>query len=359
MKIENKDYKTIWFDEDSQLVKIIDQTKLPHQFIIKDLKTVKDAINAIKTMEVRGAPLIGGTAAYGIVLAIIENKDPEFVKKSSEDLAQSRPTAINLKWAVNRMMNKLSVVNESKVLNTALREAKNICDEDEKFCENIGLNGLKIIEDIYNKKKDTVNILTHCNAGWLATINWGTATSPIYHAHKKGIPVHIWVDETRPRNQGANLTSYELNEEGIANTIIADNTGGILMQRGDVDMCIVGTDRTLSTGDVCNKIGTYLKALAAYDNNVPFYVALPSSTIDWDIQNFKDIPIEERSSEELSHIEGLDKNNDLKKVLIYPKKSKVLNLAFDVTPAKYVTGLITEKGICEASSDALKEMFRQ
>ena len=358
MKIENKDYKTIWFDEDSQLVKIIDQTKLPHQFIIKDLKTVTDAINAIKTMEVRGAPLIGGTAAYGIVLAIIENKDPEFVKKSSEDLTQSRPTAINLKWAVNRMMNKLSAVNESKVLNTALREAKSICDEDEKFCENIGLNGLKIIEDIYNKKKDTVNILTHCNAGWLATINWGTATSPIYHAHKKGIPVHIWVDETRPRNQGANLTSYELNEEGIANTIIADNTGGILMQRGDVDMCIVGTDRTLSTGDVCNKIGTYLKALAAYDNNVPFYVALPSSTIDWDIQNFKDIPIEERSSEELSHIEGLDKNNDLKKVLIYPKKSKVLNLAFDVTPAKYVTGLITEKGICEASSDALKEMFR-
>ena len=357
MKIENKDYKTIWFDEDGQLVKIIDQTKLPHQFIIKDLKTVTDAINAIKTMEVRGAPLIGGTAAYGIVLAIIENKDPEFVKKSSEDLTQSRPTAINLKWAVNRMMNKLSAVNESKVLNTALREAKSICDEDEKFCENIGLNGLKIIEDIYNKKKDTVNILTHCNAGWLATINWGTATSPIYHAHKKGIPVHIWVDETRPRNQGANLTSYELNEEGIANTIIADNTGGILMQRGDVDMCIVGTDRTLSTGDVCNKIGTYLKALAAYDNNVPFYVALPSSTIDWDIQNFKDIPIEERSSEELSHIEGLDKNNDLKKVLIYPKKSKVLNLAFDVTPAKYVTGLITEKGICEASSEALKKMF--
>ena len=358
MKIENKNYKTIWFDEDGQSVKIIDQTKLPHQFIIKDLKTVKDAINAIKTMEVRGAPLIGGTAAYGIVLAIIENKDPDFVKKSSEDLIKSRPTAINLKWAVDRMMNKLSKVNENKILNTALREAKNICDEDEKFCENIGLNGSKIIEDIYNKKKDTVNILTHCNAGWLATINWGTATSPIYHAHKKGIPVHIWVDETRPRNQGANLTSYELNEEGIANTIIADNTGGILMQRGDVDMCIVGTDRTLSTGDVCNKIGTYLKALAAYDNEVPFYVALPSSTIDWDIENFKDIPIEERSSEELSHIEGLDKNNDLKKILIYPKKSKVLNLAFDVTPAKYVTGLITEKGICEASSDALKKMFR-
>jgi len=357
MKIENIDYRTIWFDENNQSVKIIDQTKLPHQFMIKDLQTVKDAINAIKTMEVRGAPLIGGTAAYGMVLAIKENNDPNFIKKSSHDLIQSRPTAINLKWAVDRMMNKLSGLNDREVLSIALIEAKNICDEDEKFCENIGLNGLKIIEDIYNKKKDTVNILTHCNAGWLATINWGTATSPIYHAHKKGIPVHVWVDETRPRNQGANLTSYELNEEGVPNTIIADNTGGILMQRGDVDMCIVGTDRTLSTGDVCNKIGTYLKALAAHDNGVPFYVALPSSTIDWDIKNFKDIPIEERNSEELSHLEGLDENNNIKKILIYPNKSKVLNLAFDVTPAKYVTGLITEKGICEASSDELKKMF--
>ncbi len=360
MKIQNKNYKTIWFDEITNSVKIIDQTKLPHQFITKDLKTVKDAINAIKTMEVRGAPLIGGTAAYGIVLAIKEYKDQVFLKKSAEDLIQSRPTAINLKWAVDRMINKLSSINinSNEILNVALKEAKDICDEDEKFCKNIGLNGLKIIEEIYNKKKDTVNILTHCNAGWLATINWGTATSPIYHAHKKGIPVHIWVDETRPRNQGANLTSYELNEEGIANTIIADNTGGILMQRGDVDMCIVGTDRTLSTGDVCNKIGTYLKALAAYDNNVPFYVALPSSTIDWDIKNFKDIPIEERNPEELSHIEGIDENNKIKKILIYPKKSKALNLAFDITPAKYVTGLITEKGICEASRDALNKMFK-
>jgi methylthioribose-1-phosphate isomerase len=357
MKIEGKEYKTIWYEDD--VVKIIDQTKLPHQFIIKDLKTVKDAINAIKIMEVRGAPLIGGTAAYGMALAVRENNDPEFIKKSSEDLIRSRPTAINLKWAVDRMVKKLSGINSDQILDIALREAKEICDEDEKFCENIGLNGLKIIEEIYNKKKDTVNILTHCNAGWLATINWGTATSPIYHAHKKGIPVHIWVDETRPRNQGANLTSYELNEEEIPNTIIADNTGGILMQRGDVDMCIVGTDRTLSTGDVCNKIGTYLKALAAHDNNVPFYVALPSSTIDWDIKNFKDIPIEERNPEELSHVEGLDENNNLKKVLIYPKKSKALNLAFDVTPAKYITGLITEKGISEASSDALNKMFRK
>ena len=358
MKIENKEYRTIWFDETNQLVKIIDQTKLPHQFIIKDLSKVKDVINAIKTMEVRGAPLIGATAAYGIVLAIKENKDPEFILKSSEELIQLRPTAINLKWAVERILNKLSGVKSGEVLNIALKEAKEICDEDEKFCINIGLNGLKIIEDIYNKTKKTINILTHCNAGWLATINWGTATSPIYHAHKKGIPVHVWVDETRPRNQGANLTSYELNEEGIANTIIADNTGGILMQKGDVDMCIVGTDRTLSTGDVCNKIGTYLKALAAHDNNIPFYVALPSSTIDWDIKNFKDIPIEERNSEELSHIEGIDQDDKLKKILIYPKKSKALNLAFDVTPAKYITGLITEKGICEASGDALNKMFK-
>ena len=359
MKIDGREYRTIWFDAQSEVVKIIDQTKLPHQFIIKDLKTVKDAIRAIKTMEVRGAPLIGGTAAYGIVLAVKENNDFDFIKKSSEDLIQSRPTAINLKWAVERMMKKLSNINKDEYLSVTLKEAKDICNEDEKFCENIGLNGLKIIEEIYNKKKDTVNILTHCNAGWLATINWGTATAPIYHAHKKGIPVHVWVDETRPRNQGANLTSYELNEEGVENTIIADNAGGILMQKGDVDMCIVGTDRTLSTGDVCNKIGTYLKALAAHDNNVPFYVALPSSTIDWDIKDFKAIPIEERDPEELSHIEGVDENNDLKKVLIYPKKSKALNLAFDVTPAKYVTGLITEKGICEASNEALKKMFRQ
>ena len=356
MRIEGKEYRTIWFE--NNIVKIIDQTKLPHQFIIKDLKSVKDAINAIKIMEVRGAPLIGGTAAYGMALAVQENDNPEFIKKSAEELIQSRPTAINLKWAVDRIMKKISGINSDKILDIALNEAKKICDEDEKFCENIGLNGLKIIEEIYNKKKDTVNILTHCNAGWLATINWGTATSSIYHAHKKGIPVHVWVDETRPRNQGANLTSYELNEEEIPNTIIADNTGGILMQRGEVDICIVGTDRTLSNGDVCNKIGTYLKALAAYDNKVPFYVALPSSTIDWEIKEGKDIPIEERNSEELSHVEGVDENNEIKKVLIYPKKSKAMNLAFDVTPAKYVTGLITEKGISIASSEGLKKLFK-
>jgi S-methyl-5-thioribose-1-phosphate isomerase len=280
-----------------------------------------------------------------------------FLKKSAEDLIASRPTAINLKWAVDRMMKRISGINSNEVFKIALNEAKKIVEEDVTFCKNIGENGLKIIEEISNKKKDKINILTHCNAGWLATINWGTATSPIYHAHQKGIKVHVWVDETRPRNQGANLTSYELNEEGISNTIITDNAGGILMQRGQVDMCIVGTDRTLSNGDVCNKIGTYLKALSAKDNNVPFYVALPSSTIDWSIKDHKQIPIEERNSEELSHVEGVDENNEIKKVRIYPQKSKSLNLAFDVTPAKLVTGLITEKGICEASEKGLKRII--
>ena len=356
MKIEGKDYKTIWFE--NNIVKIIDQTKLPHIFLIKELKTCDDAVNAIKNMEVRGAPLIGATAAYGLVLSIIENNDLDFLKKSSDKLINSRPTAINLKWAVVRMLKKLLIAKKNEILNLAINEAKNICDEDEKFCNQIGLNGLKLIEETYKKKNQTVNILTHCNAGWLATINWGTATSPIYHAHKKGIPVHVWVDETRPRNQGANLTSYELNEEGINNTIIADNTGGILMQRGEVDMCIVGTDRTLSNGDVCNKIGTYLKALAAYDNNIPFYVALPSSTIDWEIKDHKQIPIEERNPEELSHLEGFDELGNIKKIQIYPKKSKSLNLAFDVTPAKYVTKLITEKGICDASLEGLNNLFK-
>ena len=356
MKIEGKNYRTIWFENNE--VKIIDQTKLPHKFVIKSLKNIKDAINAIKTMEVRGAPLIGATAAYGLVLSIIEKNDLSFLEKSSEDLINSRPTAINLKWAVDRMMKKLSGVNSNDILKIALDEAKTIIDEDVGFCKNIGINGLKIIEEISKRKKDVVNILTHCNAGWLATIDWGTATSPIYHAHQKGIKVHVWVDETRPRNQGANLTSYELNEEKIPNTIITDNTGGILMQRGKIDMCIVGTDRTLSNGDVCNKIGTYLKALSAKDNNVPFYVALPSSTIDWNIKDHRQIPIEERNPEELSHIEGVDENNNIKKIRIYPQKSKSLNLAFDVTPAKLVTGLITEKGICEASEQGLKGLFK-
>ena len=356
MKVDGTEYRTIWFE--NKIVKIIDQTKLPHEFTIKELKNVKDAINAIKVMEVRGAPLIGATAAYGLVLAITENNDQNFLNKSANELIKSRPTAINLKWAVDRMINKLKEVNSSKFLEIAINEANKICEDDINFCKKIGTNGLKIIEDIYNKKKDTVNILTHCNAGWLATINWGTATSPIYHAHKKGIPIHVWVDETRPRNQGANLTSFELNQENIKNTIIADNTGGILMQRGQVDLCLVGTDRTLSNGDVCNKVGTYLKALSAKENSVPFYVALPSSTIDWDLKDSKHIPIEERDTDELSYIEGLDNEGNIRKIQIYPKNSTTLNLAFDVTPAKYITGLITEKGLCSASKEGLYKLFK-
>tara|TARA_B100001027_G_scaffold13718_1_gene8311 strand:+ start:2392 stop:3462 length:1071 start_codon:yes stop_codon:yes gene_type:complete len=356
MKIKGEEYKTIWFD--NNVVKIIDQTKLPHNILIKELKTADDAINAIKVMQVRGAPLIGATAAYGVVLALLENNDQTFLNNICKKLIKSRPTAINLKWAVDRMLTKLKGVNSNEILKVAIKEAYKICEEDINFCKNIGLNGLRIIEKIYNKKKDTVNILTHCNAGWLATIDWGTATSPIYYAKKKGIPIHVWVDETRPRNQGANLTSFELNEENIKNTIIADNTGGILMQRGEVDLCIVGTDRTLSNGDVCNKVGTYLKALAAKDNNIPFYVALPSSTIDWEINDSKKIPIEERNSDELSTVEGIDDDGNFKKIQIYPKNSKSLNLAFDITPAKFITGLITEKGVCSASLEGLKNLFK-
>ena len=356
MKIKGEEYKTIWFD--NNVVKIIDQTKLPHNILIKELKTADDAINAIKVMQVRGAPLIGATAAYGVVLALLENNDQTFLNNICKKLIKSRPTAINLKWAVDRMLTKLKGVNSNEILKVAIKEAYKICEEDMNFCKNIGLNGLRIIEKIYNKKKDTVNILTHCNAGWLATIDWGTATSPIYYAKKRGIPIHVWVDETRPRNQGANLTSFELNEENIKNTIIADNTGGILMQRGEVDLCIVGTDRTLSNGDVCNKVGTYLKALAAKDNNIPFYVALPSSTIDWEINDSKKIPIEERNSDELSTVEGIDDDGNFKKIQIYPKNSKSLNLAFDITPAKFITGLITEKGVCSASLEGLKNLFK-
>ena len=345
-------------EQNTDKIKIIDQRFIPFELKIVELNTVDEVCFAIKEMQVRGAPLIGVTAAYGMYIAARKNPDFIYLKNASEKIYSTRPTAVNLGWALNEIMININNVKKENLPNKILELANHIREDDINNCKSIGEHGYKLIKKIYEKNDKPVNILTHCNAGWLATINWGTATSPIYHAHQKGIPVHVWVDETRPRNQGANLTSYELNEENIPNTIIADNTGGILMQRGDVDMCIVGTDRTLSNGDVCNKIGTYLKALAAHDNNVPFYVALPSSTIDWEIKEGKDIPIEERNSEELSHVEGMDENNEIKKVLIYPKKSKAMNLAFDVTPAKYVTGLITEKGICEASSDALKKMFK-
>ena len=358
MKIKGQNYRTIWFEEKTSEVKIIDQTKLPHKFVVKRLNNLEDSVKAIKTMEVRGAPLIGGTAAYGICLALKNNPSNENLKFASTKLIQSRPTAINLKWAVNKMNSELKNVSEKERYLFGIKKAKEICDEDVSFCRKIGEFGKKIIEDCLKKNnKKEINILTHCNAGWLATIDWGTATSPIYHAFKDGIKIHVWVDETRPRNQGSSITSYELNEEGIPNTIIADNTGGLLMQKGMVDLCITGTDRVTANGDVTNKIGTYLKALAANDNNIPFYVALPSSTIDWSTTEFTNIPIEERSSEELSHIEGIDDNNEVKRVRIYPEKSKSLNLAFDITPAKYITSLITERGVCEASNEGLKKLF--
>ena len=358
MKIFSKNYQTIWVDENDGEVNIIDQTKLPHEFVIKRISDIDQMKNAIKTMEVRGAPLIGGAAAYGVALSCKEFNSLTDIENKSKELIKTRPTAINLKWAVERMINKLSDAKKDNFIKTSFKEAKEIIEEDKNFCKKIGHHGYKIIEEIYKKKRDTVNILTHCNAGWLATIDWGTATSPIYHAHKKGIPIHIWVDETRPRNQGANLTSFELNHENIPNTIISDNTGGILMQKGLVDLCIVGSDRTLSNGDVCNKIGTYLKALAAFENSIPFYVALPSSTIDWETEDYNAIPIEERESKELSHINGIDEEGNIKELRIYPEKSKSLNLAFDVTPAKFVTGLITEIGICKANKNDIKSLHR-
>ena len=361
MKVYGKSYQTVFLAEDGFTVQIIDQTRLPHDFQIASLETVNDVVTAIQTMMVRGAPLIGATAAYGICLAMRHDPSNENLDSAQQALSKTRPTAVNLHWALTTMGKTLRETPVSKRVSKAYELAQSICEADVDINRRIGNHGYDIIENLAKSKPagEKVNILTHCNAGWLATVDWGTATAPIYTAHDSGLNVHVWVDETRPRNQGANLTSYELNEEQIPNTIIADNTGGILMQRGEVDMCIVGTDRTLATGDVCNKIGTYLKALAAKDNNVPFYVALPSSTIDWNIKDYKEIPIEERNSEELSHVEGLDESGNIKKIHVYPKKSKAMNLAFDVTPAKYVTALITEKGICEASSKGLKNLFNK
>jgi methylthioribose-1-phosphate isomerase len=354
MKINNKNYKTIWFNEKDISVGIIDQTKLPHSLEIVSLKNLSDVIHAINIMQVRGAPLIGGAAAYGIFLAMKDNPSDDNLALASKKLIESRPTAVNLKSSVDRMNDELKKITSKERFEASLQLAKTICLEDEECCKLIGLHGKKIIEQhIQDNNLDTINILTHCNAGWLATIDWGTATSPIYHAIKDGIKVHVWVDETRPRNQGASLTSYELTNEGIANTIISDNAGGLLMKEGKVDMCITGTDRILSNGDVINKIGTYLKALAAYDNKIPFYVALPGTTIDMKNNKITSTMIEYRSSEELTHISGIDTKGDLKEVRIFPKDCNTLNPAFDITPSKLITGLITEKGVYDSSASGL------
>jgi len=358
MKVNQKNYHTIWLSDDNENVIIIDQRSLPHEFKTERLNTVADACVAIKDMHVRGAPLIGVTAAFGMYLAAQEAKVDSFasdMREYADKLKSTRPTAVNLAWAVDQ---QLSLVAEGQVNpEPFLALAIQLKTDSINRCYQIGEHGLKLIKDLHDAKSDVVNILTHCNAGWMACIDYGTATAPIYLAHDAGIPIHVWVDETRPRNQGARITAFELQEHGIAHTVITDNAGGHLMQHGQVDMVIVGTDRTTATGDVCNKIGTYLKALAARDNHVPFYVAAPSSSIDFTVRDgISEIPIEVRDDHEVKYIQGLYEG-EIKKVLLTPQASPAANYAFDVTPARLVTALITEQGICQANEQSLKSLF--
>lgn len=358
MKISGKHYRTIWVDEDARRVHVIDQTRLPHRFETRILENYHHAARAIRDMVVRGAPLIGVTGAYGLALAAAEDPSDAFLDKAYHTLLETRPTAINLKWALDLVRTRLLTVLQGDRASAAYEEARRIADEDVAACEAIGDYGGALISQAANRLKRRVNILTHCNAGWLATVDWGTALSPIYKARRAGVELHVWVDETRPRNQGANLTAYELLGEEIPHTVIADNTGGLLMQRGDVDLCIVGSDRTTFTGDVCNKIGTYLKALAAHDNDIPFYVALPSSTIDWRIRDgVREIPIEERDAREVTHISGKTECGDILEIQLIPTGSCARNYAFDVTPAHYVTKLITERGTCAANKEEISGLF--
>lgn len=360
MRIKGEHHRTIWVAEDGWRVRIFDQTLLPHELVLVDLEDLEGAARAIETMQVRGAPLIGATAAYGMCLALREDSTDEGVDRAFARLIRTRPTAVNLRWALERMRDALRNQPAERRLELAYQEAARICEEDVAICRAIGDHGLELIRAIAARKPagEPVNVLTHCNAGWLATIDWGTATAPIYRAQEEGIPVHVWVDETRPRNQGASLTAYEFLEQGVPHTVIADNVGGHLMQHGLVDLCIVGTDRTTRKGDVANKIGTYLKALAAHDNGVPFYVALPSTTIDWTIEDgVKEIPIEQRAAEELTLMRGRTPDGRLETVRITPEGSPAANFAFDVTPARYVTGLITERGVCAADAAGLRSLF--
>ncbi len=359
MLVNGKPYRTIWLNQqDAGCVEIIDQRFLPHEFVVEQLRSLDDAIIAIRDMHVRGAPLIGATAAWGMYLAIKQGEASELnsLQKVGELLKKARPTAVNLAWAVDRVISKMSCC-DGDTIDIVKLEAETICEEDVEICRQIGEHGLTLIESIAsNKRSGPVNVLTHCNAGWLATLDWGTATSPVYQAQQKGIDVHVWVDETRPRNQGASLTAWELGQQGIDHTVIVDNAGGHLMQTGEVDLVIVGTDRTVRNGDVANKIGTYLKALAAFDNDVPFFVALPSPTIDWDLYDGSEIPIEQRAAEEVIYIEG-NFNQERTRVRLTPEHSPAANPAFDVTPARLVTGLITERGICGASEAELLSLF--
>jgi methylthioribose-1-phosphate isomerase len=357
MKIGGKSWRTIWPVGDDR-VGIIDQTKLPHRFETIELASMEGAAHAIRAMIVRGAPLIGATAAYGIALAMRVDTSDEALDRAHEILAEARPTAINLRWALTRMRDVLRNRPRGERAAIAWGEAAKIADEDVEVCRSIGEHGLEILREAAAKKNGTtLNVLTHCNAGWLACVDWGTALAPIYMAHDAGIPIHVWVDETRPRNQGASLTAYELGSHGVNHTIIADNAGGHYMQAGHVDLCVVGTDRVTANGDVANKIGTYLKALAAKDNGVPFYVALPSSTIDWTLSSGRDIPIEERSAEELLKMTGRTSDGGLATVEIAAPGSPAANPGFDVTPARLVTGFITERGTCRATEEGLRSLF--
>jgi methylthioribose-1-phosphate isomerase len=360
MKIHGRHYRTIWLDADGWGVVVIDQTRLPFHFETVRLSTADEAAHAIRHMTVRGAPLIGATAAYGVALALRVHASDLALEQALALLGATRPTAINLHWALARMRSRLVDLPETERAAAAYAEAAAICDEDVALCHAIGEHGLKLIREIAARKPagEPVNILTHCNAGWLATVDWGTALAPIYLAHDAGILVHVWVDETRPRNQGAALTAYELGSHGVPHAVIVDNAGGHLMQHGKVDMVIVGTDRTTATGDVANKIGTYLKALAARDNGVPFYVALPSPTIDWTLRDgLKEIPIEERSQREVTHLFGQAEHGSTGFFQVAAPGSAACNPAFDVTPARLVTGLITERGIAPASLEGLARLF--
>ncbi|MBC7950856.1 MAG: S-methyl-5-thioribose-1-phosphate isomerase [Rhodospirillaceae bacterium] len=363
MKINGTPTRTIWLAKDGWAVEIIDQTRLPHEFVTARLESLADAAHAIKAMLVRGAPLIGATAAYGMALAARANGSDLALALSYQLLLGTRPTAINLKWALDEMMRALALVPEDQRASAAYQRAAEIADEDVEINSAIGDNGHKLLAEIWAERQakgtpGRLNVLTHCNAGWLATVDWGTAIAPIYKAFDAGIPVHVWVDETRPRNQGASLTARELNWHGVPHTVIADNSGGHLMQHGMVDCCIVGTDRVASNGDVCNKIGTYLKALAAKDNGVPFFVALPSPTIDWTVADgVKDIPIEERDVSEQTHMTGKTEDGAIVTVQVTPDGSAAGNWGFDVTPARLVTGLITERGVCPATPEGLKSLF--
>jgi methylthioribose-1-phosphate isomerase len=356
VKVAGTHFRTIWMTE-SGTVRVIDQSRLPFEFVTLDLETLADAARAISTMVVRGAPLIGATAAYGMALAARSNPSDAHLAEAARILQATRPTAINLAWALARIRSVLAKIQPPERAEAAFREAAAICDADVEQCRSIGVHGMDIIRGFSKTASRRLNILTHCNAGWLACVDWGTALSPIYMAHDAGIPVHVWVDETRPRNQGAALTAFELGAHGVPHTVVADNLGGHLMQHGQVDMVIVGSDRTTAGGDVCNKVGTYLKALAARDNAVPFYAALPVSTIDWSLQAGSAIPIEERSPEEVTHISGQGSSGRIETVRLVPEKSAALNLAFDVTPARLVTGLITERGSCPASHAGLQRLY--